>query len=416
MPDCLATPTGRKVLFGLLYLSEGAPIGFIWLGLPTRWRAADVPLEQITWLMALLIMPWTLKFLWAPLIDLVRGPYWSFKQWILASQLLMALSLIPLVWLDIQSQFTAVSIWLLFHACAAATQDIAIDALCIQQSAPAERGALNGWMQCGVLLGRALMGGGSLVLERWIGFTGVLGTLIAVILSSAILLSFARETPTTLVTDRDLSLPLRTTFTSRLRSMLRELATAVRSRGMWVGFLFALSAPAAFKSLEAVIGPFLIDHGYSQFEVGRFTATMMIGGMVVGALLAGRVAHGFASTAFVSFAVVLNLAAVSALGLLDLLAGGGSGLHLYAMLTAVAVTIGWFTVALYNWLMNLTSVRLAATQFTAFMAATNACEAWSTALMGVLHNSFGYPTAILILCSLSGLAALLILGLRPRVR
>lgn len=94
--DFLATPQRRKFLFGLLYFSEGAPVGFIWLGLPTRLRTLDVPIEQITWLMAALILPWTLKFLWAPLVDLLRGRRRGFKHWILASQILMALSLLPL--------------------------------------------------------------------------------------------------------------------------------------------------------------------------------------------------------------------------------------------------------------------------------------------------------------------------------
>ena len=92
----LGTPNRRKLLFGVLYLSEGAPIGFIWLGLPTRLRAIDVPVDQITWLMAALILPWTLKFLWAPLVDLLRGPRWGFKHWILSSQFLMAATLLPL--------------------------------------------------------------------------------------------------------------------------------------------------------------------------------------------------------------------------------------------------------------------------------------------------------------------------------
>ncbi len=63
--DLLATPTRRKVLFAALYLSEGAPIGFIWWALPTRLRMAGVTVEQITLLTAVLVLPWAFKFLWA---------------------------------------------------------------------------------------------------------------------------------------------------------------------------------------------------------------------------------------------------------------------------------------------------------------------------------------------------------------
>lgn len=362
--------------------------------------------------MALLIMPWTLKFLWAPLVDLLRGSQWGFKQWILASQTCMALTLLPLVWLDFKTQFTVVSGWLLLHAICAATQDVSIDALCVQQSQPLERAALNGWMQCGVLVGRAAMGGGSLVLEHWIGFRAVVLVLIAIVMSSSILLWFAKERslesaamPRNPDTEAN-----RETILHRCRSMVSELYTAIRTKAIWIGFLFALSAPAAFKSLEAVVGPFLIDRGYTELQIGQFTSTVMILGMIAGSLMAGRVAGLFRGSRFVAVALLLNITTIGLLGAADALLGAHSGWHLFVLLTFVSVAIGWFTVALYQWLMNLTSPKLAATQFTAFMAATNACEAWSTATFGSIQSVRGYPFAIFVMCAISLSALLLLLG------
>lgn len=407
--DFLATAGRRKVLFGLLYFSEGAPIGFIWLGMPTRLRAAEVAVDQIAWLMALLILPWTFKFLWAPLVDLLRGSSWGFKQWILLSQALMAATLLPLLWLDIRSQVSMVAIWLMLHAFTAATQDISIDALCIQESQPLERGPLNGWMQCGVLVGRAAMGGGSLVLEYWIGFPAVVCVLLGLVLCSAVMLIFARETAwSNLSVGRATDSPQR--FSSRVYAMLRELVLAMQMGHLWIGLLCALIAPAAFKSLEAMLGPFLIDRGYSKLQIGQFTSTAMIGGMIVGSLLAGRLANRVSAVIFVAQALVCNLLAIVCLALGDILAGQVAGWHLLVILTLISVSIGWFTVALYQWLMNLTSRGLAATQFTAFMAATNGCEAWSTALLGSLQVRLGYPLSLLLLCGLS--AAVLPLLLR----
>ena len=73
----LATPVGRRILFAACYLSEGAPIGFLWLALPTRLRVSGVPIEQITWLTAVLVLPWTFKFVWAPLVDILRLVAWE---------------------------------------------------------------------------------------------------------------------------------------------------------------------------------------------------------------------------------------------------------------------------------------------------------------------------------------------------
>lgn len=408
--NLLATPTRRKVLFGFLYLSEGAPIGFIWLGMPTRMRTLDVPLDRITWLLALLILPWTLKFVWAPVVDVLRGPRWGFKHWIMVCQGVMALTLVPLWFLDLRAEFSIISVWLLLHAIAAATQDVAIDALCINASTPDERGALNGWMQCGVLTGRAVMGGGSLVLERWIGFGGVVAVLIGLVLLSLVLLLGCREQ----LADRRTDETTRTIQPGHRHIWRRDLVELLRGRTMWIGLGVALFVPAAFKSLEAVLGPFLVDRGFGEFSIGMFTSTAMIVGMIGGSLLAGRLSLRISAHRLVGLAVACNVAAILTLAATDWIIGGDESTELLIGLTVVAVTIGLLTVALYNWLMNLTNPRLAATQFTAFMAATNACEAWSTAAVGQLQGSLGYAGSMAILCVVTGVAAVILLSLAHR--
>src|SRR5688500_12391389 len=95
-----ATVDRRIILFTLLYAAEGAPIGFIWWALPTLLRTADVPIDRITALTAVLLVPWVFKFLWAPALDVLRGPRWGYRAWLVTMQVIMALTLLPLAWLD----------------------------------------------------------------------------------------------------------------------------------------------------------------------------------------------------------------------------------------------------------------------------------------------------------------------------
>lgn len=95
--NLLATPRGRRLLFLGLYFVEGAPIGFLWWALPTVIREAGGDVAQIGGLLSLLVLPWGLKFLWAPLVDVLRGPRCGFRSWIVAAQLAMTLSLLPLL-------------------------------------------------------------------------------------------------------------------------------------------------------------------------------------------------------------------------------------------------------------------------------------------------------------------------------
>ena len=127
---------GRRALFGVLYASEGAPIGYIWWALPTKLKDAGVPVEEVTALTAMVTVPWALKFLWAPLVDTLRGPRWGLRAWIVASQLLMGLALLPLLLSEAPfatDKLGLLSALLVGHALFASTQDVSIDALAIER-------------------------------------------------------------------------------------------------------------------------------------------------------------------------------------------------------------------------------------------------------------------------------------------
>lgn len=393
--DFLATSTRRRVLFAALYLSEGAPIGFIWLALPTWLRRADVPIEQITTLTALLVIPWTFKFAWAPLVDVLQSRWWTVRHWIVVAQLTMGLTLIPLLWLDLHRDFALIVPLLLMHAFAAATQDVAIDALCIATTDPVERGRLNGWMQAGMLLGRAMFGGGALLLSRRVGHPAVVSLLILVTTASLLLILMSSWTG-----------PERAGRTAgHMRQVIRGLREALRHRRTWLGLLFALTGGAAFKSLEVVLGPFLVEREYSDDEIGLFSAGPMILLMILGSLCGGWLADRVPRRRFVAMALLAFVIPIIGLAMSDLWLRGERGPHLLVALALTAFGIGMFTAASYAMFMDLSQPAIAATQFSAFMGATNGCESWSSYTIGRIIAASSYPAGLLTMCGVS-LAAL----------
>lgn len=63
--------TVRRVLFlGLLYMTQGLPFGFQTKTLAVYLRMQGASLPSIG-LVSLLSLPWMLKLLWAPLVDVV---------------------------------------------------------------------------------------------------------------------------------------------------------------------------------------------------------------------------------------------------------------------------------------------------------------------------------------------------------
>ena len=120
--------TRQKLLWvAALYFAEGFPFGLVADAVPVYLRLQGVSLTDIG-LLGLVGLPWTLKFLWAPAVDL-----WGRRRtWIWVCQVLMSVPLLTLAFLHTQE--SAWTIWaaLVMLAVLSATQDIAIDAYTIE--------------------------------------------------------------------------------------------------------------------------------------------------------------------------------------------------------------------------------------------------------------------------------------------
>lgn len=382
----LSYQPSRRLLFTALYFSEGAPIGYIWWALPTKLRAAGVPVESITQLSAILILPWAFKFLWAPLVDAFSMARVGVRGWIIVAQTCMGAALIPLMFLDPGRNLGWFSVILLLHAFAAATQDVAVDAYAVADVPPEERGSTNAWMQVGMLVGRSAFGGLALYAERWIGSAAVMGALLACVWSTMLLVLLVRE-------------PRRTAAVAnvdgRFRAFARTLRYALTRKATWLGLVFAAFGGCAYEALGSVAGPMLIDGGASQGTVGLFFAAPAVVSMGIGALAGGRIGDRFGRAfAVVGFMVAIVVAAV-AIAITFALA-----YSTYLLLVALAVLylfVGAFTASSYALFMDVTDPRLGATQFSAFMGATNLCEAWSALAVGLLISELGYALALCLM-------------------
>lgn len=408
--------TRRNALFGALYLSEGIPIGFLWWFLPERLARAEVPVERIAALVAILALPWTLKFLWAPLLDVLRGERFGYRAWMLACQAAMGLTLLPLAFLDLEADFALVYALCVAHACAAATQDVAIDALAVRTAPAGELGAINGWMQCGMLLGRATFGAAALRVGQAWGLAPIVVLMCVLIWSigAAAFLAGLEEPP---LVERAQGCAARPGRGAALRATLREFGSALRRallrRSMAAGLLFAAAAGAGFEALGGLVSPFLVSLGLSTERIGDLLLFGATPGMVLGALVGGRIADRLGARRGVVVGQVSVVASVIAVALQT---QGPAGPPLVAALLVFYIGIGLFVASSYALFMRLTDPGLAATQFTSFMAMTNLCEVWAVATAGGLIARHGYGPGFAAMAGVSLAALPLLLWLAPADR
>jgi hypothetical protein len=84
--------------------------------------------------------------------------------------------------------------------------------------------------------------------------------------------------------------------------------------------------------------------------------------------------------------------------------------------TPLYLCIGCLTASSYALFMDLSDPDLGGTQFSAFMGATNLCEAWAVAVAGRLAGEHGYGLAFAALAAVSMTAILLLPMIRTRSR
>ncbi len=165
LPDA-RSPLLRSKLYwvGVLYFSEGFPLGVFYEIFPVWFRQQGVELRNIG-IISLLGLSWTLKFLWAPAIDHFR----RHRLWMAGVDILMGAAMLALaaasglpswVWLAI-GVFTLLS----------ATNDIAIDGYTIELLDRHELGLANGF-RIGFYRVGMLAAGGILILSDFLTWRG----------------------------------------------------------------------------------------------------------------------------------------------------------------------------------------------------------------------------------------------------
>ena len=131
----------------LQILLIGTISGFPWVligSMMTLWLKDEGLSRSAIGLFGYVFAVFAINFLWAPLVDTIRVPFLSKrigqrKAWILAMQIIILLAAVAMYFISAQTSLAYVAVTALVIATAAATQDVAIDALRIELVAKNEQ-------------------------------------------------------------------------------------------------------------------------------------------------------------------------------------------------------------------------------------------------------------------------------------
>jgi len=268
--------TTKLTWVAILYFAEGFPFGIVIDTLPVFFRVHGVRLADIG-LLSLVGLPWTLKFLWAPAVDLLGQR----RTWVVGCQVFLTLGLLAIVAVDpshVSMILWAVVLGLAFFS---ATQDIAIDAYTIELLEQSEMGPANGVRVTAYRIALIASGGLFVALAGLIGWRGTF-VFAAVLMGSSCLVSLRLPHPRPM---DPAGTPSRSPVVEQV--LLMPLRQFFEHRGFVLVMLFVLTFKLGDMALGPMVRPFWVDRQFSLVQIGAIPGTLGVLGTILGALLGG---------------------------------------------------------------------------------------------------------------------------------
>ncbi|MBW2705803.1 MAG: AmpG family muropeptide MFS transporter [Deltaproteobacteria bacterium] len=347
-------------------------------------------------MMALVGLPYTLKFLWAPFLDRFSLPFLGRRRgWMLVAQIALMVSIAGL------GQSNPVqNPWLLAFAAFlvtffSASQDIVVDAYRREDLADEELGLGSSLYVNGYRVGMLLASGGGLIMADHMDFSMVYLILAGCMLPGLI---------TTLLTPEP-ETPVGTPKTMR-EAVVDPLVEYFSRQGAVVILAFILLYKIGDTMASAMTTPFYLDIGFSKSEIGAVVKLFGFWATIAGGLAGGilMIRAGINRSLW----VFGFLQAASTAGF-ALLANVGYSIPLLSAVIAFEnLSSGMGTAAYAAFMASITNKKFTATQYALLTSLMGIPRVLASAPTGFLAKNVGWET-FFIFCTLIAIPGMLLL-------
>ncbi|MBT8372269.1 MAG: AmpG family muropeptide MFS transporter [Deltaproteobacteria bacterium] len=347
-------------------------------------------------MMALVGLPYTLKFLWAPFVDRYTLPFLGRRRgWMLIAQIALMVSITGLGQSDPAQNPWMVALAAFLVTFFSASQDIVVDAYRREDLSDNELGLGSSLYVNGYRVGMLLASGGGLIMADYMDFSMVYLILAICMLPGII---------TTLLT------PEPETLAGKPKNMREAVIDPLveyfsRSGALWI-LAFILLYKVGDTMAYAMTTPFYLDIGFSKSEIGAivklfgFWATIsggLAGGIMMIRLGINRSLWIFGFLQAVSTACFALLASV-----------GYSVPWLSAVIAFENLSSGMGTAAYAAFMASITNKKFTATQYALLTSLMGVPRVLASAPTGFLAKNVGWEI-FFISCALIAIPGMLLL-------
>lgn len=370
----------RLLICVFLGFSSGLPL-FILLTLLQAWLAKSGLSIKSLGLFALVMFPYTWKFLWAPLMDRYSFPLLGRRRgWMALTQISLFFCIGFLGWLDPVTELTMIAVLTTVIAFLSSSQDIVVDAFRRELLPDEEQGLgsaihVNAYRVSGMVPGAL-----SLILADMMSWSGVFWVTAAFMLPGLLCTLVISE-------PKIHGAPPKT-----IREAVVLPFTEFIGRAGWKSALFILSFIFLYKlgdSLATALATkFYLDLGFSMTQIGVIAKTTGFWASLIGGLLGGIWIIGLGiNRALWIFGAVQALAI---LGFSWMSIEGPNPVLLAAVIGFEAFGVSLGTAAFVAYIATTTDERYTATQFALFTSLAAVPRTFINASAGYIVDQTGW--------------------------
>jgi PAT family beta-lactamase induction signal transducer AmpG len=307
--DSLAVYLQPRVLIVLLLgFSSGLPLALSGSTLLVWMRESGVDLGTIG-LFALVGTPYTLKFLWAPLVDALHVPLFTRafgrrRGWLVFSQLLLIAAILLLALTDPARSPFFVALAALLVATMSSTQDIVVDAFRVESLPESEQAAGMASYVAAYRIGMLVSTAGALFIVSGFEATGLTrgaAWMWGYVVMAAFVLIGTITALSATEPDQSARVETATHAESAFARVIHAASGAFSEFLVRPDALAALAFVVLFKFTDAFSGtmtaPFVIDLGFSRNDYAAIVKGVGLAATLIGGFAGGFVARRYSLAA-----------------------------------------------------------------------------------------------------------------------
>ncbi len=388
----------RVLTLCALYVAQGIPWGFITIAFLTFLADKGVGASELALMLTLGTLPWSVKFLWGPVIDRFQFPDMGRRRpWILLAQSGMIVVLASMMLIPNPEENVLTMAWMfLVYNIFTSLQDVSTDALAVDVLQPHEMEKVNSYMFTAKSVG-GIIGGAGLGLV--IGTLGIKGTIllqipILVVIMLVPLLMTERpgekrfpwsEGTTEVEVEHD---------QGDFREIIGKVKIAFSMRSAQLGIVLSLVMSLSFFLIPVLPLLFVRELGWTVEEFNVTKGGLILVFTMLGYLAGGQLGRRFGGKSVIIYGALFTALTTSLWGLSESMWSSGS--FMMVMWSIRTFAWGLVTINIYSLVMRVTWSEVGGTQFTAYMAMMNVSSIIGYQLTDPISSRFDYPTLFLI--------------------